>query len=852
MIGVSNIPSSSDSTTKNSFDISKMNSTNKLELQNSLGMKMDALIELLDTSKNRLALQESHNKTKGKEVENEYNFLKQIGDVCKRSCNYYFETNINFHESCENFNILFKTFTNSLVDLTNKNTTAENIVRTLQDIERQETDNMTKKKEKNEKTKEEFELLEKEVYFMNTESKNLMNKIKEIVYQINQHKEAFESFFILTNLNYEKIALLENHLKELKEEEKNIINEINDTNENKKKCDENLITQKEQIAKQKEELIEKEKELKLKKDQINMFSKELMASISIIESQGRFLENQILSQEYYLNVISTGYEESVKRKEMLEETIKCATTDIERLDKETEAQIKENEREKNEHRKLESNLEKLQKEVQLKTNELLILKKEESVSNMEVVKAQKKVEENMLNHLRKEKDYIEEKIANYKEEIKTLLITEEKKIHLLKDMNVGYTDNKDLIKNLEKVLEEYKTKIKEQQEKQWRNEKAIKKMQIKIKDIKEKLEEEKQKKEDIDILINENTKELTKMKKKKEDVCKKLTTIKKEKKQLETKYNNQNEELQKIENKLSDMNKKIESSVLQLHKKYEEKTKELYDGKGEKIGISSAEKKQIKEESDNYCKMIKEDYEKKKKAFESETTKKMEEDLKLMDEEIRKKEELIIYYKELLSKFQEKETRVVVEPLKSSITGKKIYTTQNIISKKHEISKSYNKKNTESKTGNVNNNSSIINIFNENDKNGFNNDNNSDNRNSMQNDNNNATTSTTTNNSNSNSNSNSNNNANRFKLYNISEPHKFGYFDVNSPDMIRKNIKTQNRSIKSPHITRLLEKIKNRKECQTQGASKKLVSFQSNINNKNFPKMKSSKKPLTFDLFQHF
>lgn len=834
MIGYENTPNSLfEARNEDICDMPNSGLAKKIQFHNTLSSKMDALIELTEISKNKIALLESHNKTKGKEVEREFDFLKQVGDICKRSCKYYLEANISFHESCENFNILFKIFNESLLRLKEKNKIAETNEIILKDIEEKEKAIMIEKKDINERQKKELEELEKELHFMNNESKNITNKIKEIDYQINQHKEAFESFFILTNLNHEKNAILENNLKDLKKEEGEIIDDIKNINQQKTDCCQNRLIKEEQLEIQRKELIQSEKELNAKKEHMTINKNDLLSNISILESQTKFLENQITSQEYYLNVITSGYEGSVKRKEELAENIEHIKCDIDEINEKIETTEIEQNQEKGEQEEIKKKIKILENDLEIIKEELKNVKEKKEDLNIKVITEKKNLGEDILNNLTKEKNCIEEKIANYKEEIKTLLIDEKKKVHLLKDVNVEYKDNKSLVKHLETVLEQYKIKIKEEQEKQWVNERGIKKIQVKIKEVKEKIEEEEQKKEEVNTIFDTRNEELAKIKKKNIETEKQLGNVKKEKAQLEAKYVIQNEEMKKIENKLCEMNKKVECSISQLHKEYEEKTKNLYDGKTKKVGLESLEKKQIQEEYNKYFQQLTEEYELKKKEFKEESTKKWEESNKKIDDEIKKKDELIAYYKELLSKLKTKNSSEDGEYLKSSMSGKKVSTTQNLISKKNELSKLYHKRNLGNKNGNgvdcnsVNNTTTI-----------------DSNENKISNNNENK--------NNENKNNTHLNNMNRFKLYNISEPYKFGYFDVTSPEMIRNNIKTQNRSIKSPHITRLLEKIKNRKDFQNLGNTKKTTSFQSGKNNKNFYKMKPTKNSATFDLFQHF
>ncbi|CRG97215.1 conserved Plasmodium protein, unknown function [Plasmodium gallinaceum] len=780
-----------NSTNKNHIDMTNISSRGKNTVNKEFNSKMDSLIELTENSRNKISLLESQNKTKKKEVEGEYIFLKKIGDVCKRSCDYYYETNINFLESCGNFNILFKTFSNSLVMINKKNEDAEKTKEILKKYEEKELLYMKEKEEIYEKIKKELQESVNHINFMNNESVNMTNKIKEIDYQINQHKEAFESFNILTNLNYEKINLLENDLKKLGDEKDSIINNIDENKESINICRQNLINQKSELDEKNDKLILKEKELKFQKENLIIKKNELVSNNLRIKSQLQFLENQISSQEYYLNVINSGLNNTLNTKKELEENEENIETEINNLLIMIEKIDEEKRKENDKFNELHIKLDELRNGLKTKEEELIGLKNEEKILNDQIENEKKKLNKNMLNDLTKEKNIIEEEITNYKEEIKNLILNEKNKIDINGiDIDVNYKENQNLLSNLEDILEKMKIKIKEEQDEQWKKDREIQNINAKICELIEKLDEEKKKKNEIDIFINSKKEELNELKNKEKDSEKHLLDIKGEMKKLEFSYKKENDEIKETKKILKEICKKTESEIMQLHKDYDEKTKNLYSSKNYKIDINSVEKKKMKEEIDEYFEKIKKEYELKKKEFEKDEKGKNDEENKQLDEELKKKDDLINYYKELLSKHKDNESD------KKYLEDDKGNEIQNNNSKKKEYIKSYQKNNTY-------------------------------------------------------------NNLNKYKLYTMSDQYKFGYFDVTSPGVIRKSIKIQNRSVKSPHITRLLEKIKNRKECQTLIGSKKTSLYQVNSNNNNnnsnkiFSKIKKSKNNNSFDLFQH-
>ncbi|CAD2112243.1 hypothetical protein YYG_04926 [Plasmodium vinckei petteri] len=759
--------------------ISKSYEKCNINVNKEFNCKMDTLIEFADNSKNTICFIQSQNKTKNQEVENEYLFLKKVGDVCKKSCDYYFDTNVNFHESCENFNVLFKLFHNSLVNIKKKNEEADEIGKVLKSIEEKEYSEMKENEEKNIELKGELKTIENNIHFMNNESTSISNKIKEIDYQINQHKEALESFQILTHLNSEKIIILQNDYKKLCDEKEGIINEINEATLGISASQENLINQTKEMEENKKGLFLTEKELKYQLENLMLNKNDMCSENSRLESQSRFLENQISSQEYYLNVINLGLQGTIKRRTELEDSLDESKKKIENVTKMIEKTKEDTEKEKEKLINLENNLVELEKKYLLKEEEVLKTISEENILKGKIEDEKKKMNQNILNDFIKEKDFIDEEINNYKNEIKKLVINEKRKmkgnilddIYCTDDVDISKTDeaydkNITIVNKLEDILEQLRKNITEEQEAIWKTERELQHTTMQVNELQKKINDKEKEKNEIDNIMKSKNNELINLKDKEKEYENSLLIISKETKELEEKYNKQYDSTINIKNKLKEKETKMEIEIEQLNKEYDEKTKNLYNSKNNQIDINSTEKKKMKEDVDIYSKNIISEYELKKIDFEKNERIKYADQYKELDIELKKEEDLVNYYKELLSK-QEYKT---LESSSSSIDIEEYDHIKgsngiNNIMTKHD------------------NNSKII-----------------DNRKIYQK---------------------NDSYINKYKLYNMPDQYKFGYFDATSPNVVRKSMKLPTRSVKSPHIARLLEKIKSRKECQTLVGTKK-------------------------------
>ncbi|ETW30605.1 hypothetical protein PFFCH_01907 [Plasmodium falciparum FCH/4] len=350
-----------------------------------------------------------------------------------------------------------------------------------------------------------------------------------------------------------------------------------------------------------------------------------------------------------------------------------------------------------------------------------------------------------------------------------------------------------------------KKKIKEEEEEIWKKNRELQNENIKINELQNKINEEYNNEKEINSDLQVIQEKLIILDNKEKQNQQNINHLKEEINSMELKNNKNKEEIQHLENKINENKQKIENHILQIHKEYEQKNKILYETNNFYTDINSKEKKQLKDDIDTYTQQIKIQYDLQKEKIEKQEKQKVDEEFKYLDQEIKKKDDLLNYYKELLNK-QENNTNV------------------NIIN--------YAQPDNEQPTQEINPYEDI-----------------KENRKSIQNKKMNS--------------SNTYNNFNKYKLYTMPDQYKIGYFDVTSPnDMRRKSIKYQNRSVKSPHITRLLEKIKNRKECHTLVASKKTPLTQANsINEKDNNRKSSNHKALTktkknqndnsFDLFQH-
>ncbi|SBT76035.1 conserved Plasmodium protein, unknown function [Plasmodium ovale] len=759
--------------------LSKVHEKSNSSMNREFNCKMDALIEFTEHSKNMICLMQSQSKTKQKEVESEYVFLRKVGDVCKRSCDYYFDTNVSFHEYCENFSILFKIFHNSLVNVKKKNMEIDDIEETLNQIEKKESEKMKKEKILNSALKDELKELKKDTIFMNNEIVNINCKIKEIDYQINQHKEALESFKILTHLNCEKITILQNDYKKLCKDKENVVNTISQDKDSIITCRESLITQTKELEDEKEVLLSRERELKSKMENLLIRKNEMRLNNVRLQSQTHFLENQVTSQVYFLKVIKCGLESTSKRRKELEDSLEEVEGEKHNVEEIIKKEKVEKKKEEEKVDELKCKTRELETKLKSREEQEIEIKLEEEKMRTQVENERKKTNQSMINDLMKEKNCIEEEIKSYKEEIRNLVATERAKMGQAADKWGSYADEESLprdtssadrdiihgegnalLTNLEHELEQVRAKIKEEQDVAWKRKREIEEKKEKIDQWKTKIEEGKKKMNEWDSCINSKREELAIVQDKEKTTLASLLRIQEEMKKSEMNYIRNYEDIEKVEKELHDDEEKVESKLEELRKMYEEKTKRLYESKINKIDVNSVEKRKMKEDIDVYSENIKREYDLKKKEFEKKEKEKYVDQFKQLDEELKKKEELISYYKELLTKnyYHEKQNDVV----KTSEENSRLINTQ--------IRSNDNKDNEHRKS--IQKSSTHSNIY-------------------------------------------------KYKLYNMSDQYKFGYFDLNSPGAVRKSMKLPNRSVKSPHIARLLEKIKNRKECQTLVGTKK-------------------------------
>ncbi|GAW79904.1 hypothetical protein, conserved [Plasmodium gonderi] len=764
--------------------------------------RMDSFIEFTENLKNRVCLMESQNKTKKTEAENEYLFLKEIGDVCKMSCDYYLETNVNFHEACENFKILFSAFQDSLVNIKKKREEADAIEEELNEIEQEEFHQMKQREEINESLKKEFMELETDVDFMNNESVNITNKIKEVDYQINQHKEAFESFHILAHLNSERISALQNDYKKACSEKEEILRSIEESSTSMGLEKDNLVLQKNQMEEQKEKLLAKEKELAQKKEKLTIQKSEMNSNNERIKAQVQFLQNQISSQEYFLSVIKCGLEGTVRTRKELDDTSGHIKQEINKVQEMMENVRREEVEEKGKFQELDVKVKQLNMEFQKGEVQLEESKDAERELLQKIQEEKRKSSQNMLKDLIKEKKLVDDDIDRYQEEARNLVLREERKLIggeflsvSLLDANVGNVEmvedemkkdgmvfpdkvsmpneetidtmnpldaksrmSKSLVKELEGILEKMKIRIKEEQNELWKKEREEEKINIRISEMEGKIKEEESREKKLDIWVDEKREELKSIKEREKDGESKLSYVQETIKEMKLNYEEKEKKKKEIESEMQQFKEMEDNKMLQLQKEYQDRTKNLYESKNGNMGISSVEKKKMKDDMDSYSEKIKQEYDLKKSHFEKAEREKYEQMNIQLDGEFKRKEDLIAYYEEL------------------------IYKQEN-------MRKVQNETNSHDRIISVENFKKI--------------DNNQLNR----------SNSTTENRKSSQKNS-INNNTNNYKLHNMSDKYKFGYFDVTSPEAIRKSMNIPSRSVKSPHIARLLEKIKNRKDSQ--------------------------------------
>ncbi|KOB85763.1 hypothetical protein PFDG_01240 [Plasmodium falciparum Dd2] len=563
--------------------------------------KIGDIIEYIDTSRNKILLIQSENLTKRKEVTNEYDFLKKVGEVCKKSCDYYFDTNIKYHEACENFSILFKIFYDSLIYIVKKNEEADHVQTILQQIE----DNISMEKLEKEKMnillKDKLNELEKNVFFMKNESVNLNNKIQELDYQINQHKESFDSFSTLTNLNCEKLIVLQNQYNSLTNKRESITRSIAKKGDTMEMCKYNFVQQKKKLEEEKNELMVKEKEYTHKIEHLEICRQEICSNNTRLQSQVQFVESQVNSQEYYEKIIEEGLSNSMDTKKEIEENLSTHKNEINKIIEKIKKCKLEKKKGNEKYNELQKKFGKLQKELEKKENDALEFKKKYNDINEHVKNEEYTLNQYILQDLKKKKKFEEEEIR--------------KKNRDLQNENIKINE----LQN--KINEEYN------------NEKEI---NSDIQVIQEKL-----------IILDNKEKQNQQN----------INHLKEEINSMELKNNKNKEEIQHLENKINENKQKIENHILQIHKEYEQKNKILYETNNFYTDINSKEKKQLKDDIDTYTQQIKIQYDLQKEKIEKQEKQKVDEEFKYLDQEIKKKDDLLNYYKELLNK-QENNTNV--------------------------------------------------------------------------------------------------------------------------------------------------------------------------------------------------
>ncbi|SBS83203.1 conserved Plasmodium protein, unknown function [Plasmodium malariae] len=591
-------------------------------------------------------------------------------------------------------------------------------------------------------------------------------------------------------------------------------------------------------------IIENEKELKVQIDKLVSASSEMACDNSRLLSQTKFLETQTTSQEYYLNVIKCGFDSSVQTRDELEDSLNNVKEEINKLVKTIKKIETEKKKEEEMCNQLRKKVIKLEEHIERKEKELVEDKNEERRINEKIEEEKKKVNQTMINDLIKEQNSIQEEINNYKEEIRNVLLNETNRMHnILYHIDINCDTHKTISNNLQSVLDKMKIKIKEEQNELWKTEREIENKNMQIYELQEKINEEKIKEKEIDISINSKKEELNELKNKEQlnDTC--ILNVKEEMEKIESDYNEKILQVKEMEKQLNENYQLTEQKIMQLYKDYDDRKKNIYNLDNHKIDIDSAEKRKMKEDVDTYSEKMKNEYDSKKVQFEKSEKVKYDELNKQLDDELRRKQDLVQYYRELLNKHEDKEKEKNKYNDKDEASNNKervndksndvySYLVSNVNNLEEDPKGVYD-------IPNRTNNGKIMENKKTYQKNGM------------------------------------YNNINKYKLYNMPDQYKFGYFDVSSPSVIRKSMKVPCRTVKSPHIARLLEKIKSRKECQplvgTKQSPMNQVSSNANrrskgsmgdnghsrsSNGKNnsgklFSDMKTPKNNGSFDLFQH-
>lgn len=612
--------------------------------------QVNQLIDQTEQSKDKILLIRSEHNAKGKEVQSEYNLLKEVGGLCKRSCTNYFQTNISFVESSEHFYILFKVFRESLNHVKKKLEEVEQMKNIMQEYKTGEEIMLKEKKERNEKIQKELEELNRSLSFMNTDTENIKLTIKELKEQMMEHTEAYESFLDISNANSGKKSIMCDFLLDLQNQYQQIEQEITEEKEQKKLYEEEFLLQKKEMEISKEELIKKEAELKFEKENKILRKKEVSGKHSISESQEQILENQIKSQEYFLNMMISSIEDGLKRKEELENKIETVNKDIQRFVQAIKETERIQEKEKICEQKLISKSNIMDKKYKEKEEELANIQKEEQIISIKIENEKNQSNDHVLCLLKEEQIHINEKIANYKMEIQNTIKQEQENIQVLEDIDLEIEPS-NLIVQLELILLNLKKDVSEKQKEEWTKQREVKTVQKNISDIKIKIEEEKKKNMEMNESMKIQKKQIKEFQKKNEKIEKRLNTLREEKQKRTHENQKKQEELDRIEKEMVDISQNTDMEIIGLATRYDKKIQVLYDTKNSFEGFDSLEKNQMKEEVTEYFRKLEEEYEMRKKTFEKEIKIAQEEERNQLNKDLKNKNDLLEYYKVLINKY---------------------------------------------------------------------------------------------------------------------------------------------------------------------------------------------------------
>ncbi|EUD64603.1 hypothetical protein C922_05018 [Plasmodium inui San Antonio 1] len=844
-------------------------STVKKEFNN----RMDAFIEFTDSSRNRISLMESQNKTKKRELEDEYLFLKKIGDVCKLSSDYYLETNVNFHEACENFSILFRAFEESFVNVNNKGDEADVVAEKLSKVEDKVNLQMREIEEAYETSKKELVLLQTDVHYMRNESANIVNKIKEVDYQINQHKEAFESFHILTHLNTERISVLQNDCMKMEEQREEVLRGIEGAAAAAVAARDGLIMDRGHLEEEREALLRKERELSHKKDKLSIRRSEAKSDNDRLKSQMQFMQNQLSSQEYFLSVIKCGLDGSIRTRKELSSVLGGINKEIEDVENLKQAATMEEVEERKKCQEMEDKVKHQDKELEGREMKLEVLSQEEKTMRGKVERERSNASQNLLNQLVKEKKLIDGEIGSYQEEARKLVLREGGKLQgllgghvndllggvlgspldgilssvplLAGKVNTGEPEistqgenpldahspaSEAFLRGLQEAIDRVKEKINEEQNEVWRKEREVKRINGLTSDLRRKVQVQEDKGTKLDTLLKEKKEQFRQLKEKESEVEKELSLMHDRTKKEKLNYEEKQEEATRMEETLI-QNKEIEKEQLcLLEKDYHDRKDKLMASSGDGLMmVSSVDKKKLKDDVDAYLANTKVEFDLKKREFEKAEREKYEQMGSQLDGELKRKDDLIAYYEELISR---KEKMTVAPGRSDAASHERVIgmgNTKRADSRPHRSALSTERRKSAQPGGTgsamaspgsgaastVHRGSNGVNRT----SNGVSRSSSGVHRSSNGVDRSMSSVDTSGIGATG---------ANARKPPNAQDTYKFGYFDVTSPGEMRKSMNIPSRSVKSPHIARLLEKIKLRKECQTLVGTKKVPLNQVN------------------------